>query len=56
MNGFMLGMHAIELRHSASEVYTFNQGPGGRDLVGLFVHGFDAQETLAGLSQGVDQR
>ena len=55
VDGFMLGMHAIELHHFSLEIQAVNEGPGGGDFVGLFVHGLDSQKLLAGLSDRIDQ-
>src|ERR1035437_3903983 len=55
MHGLVLGVHPIQLHHLALEVQALDQRAGGRNLIGLFVHGLDAQESLAGLSNGVDQ-
>ncbi len=56
VDGFVLGVHAVELDHLALQVQAFNEDSGGGNLVGLFVHCLDAQKLLAGLGDGIDQQ
>src|SRR5512140_3063488 len=51
---FVLGMHAVELNCLCLPVQALDEGPGGGDLVGLFVHGLDSQKLLTGLSDSID--
>jgi hypothetical protein len=55
LDGLVLGVHPIQWHHPALEVQALDQRSDSGNLMGLFVHGLDAQEPLAGLGNGVDQ-
>src|SRR5260221_10054869 len=53
--GLVLGVHPVQLHQPPLEVQALDQNSGGGDFVGLFIHRFNPQESLAGLGDGVDQ-
>src|SRR5664280_2104130 len=55
MHGLVLGVHPVQLHHLSLEVQARDQSSGGGDFVGFSVDRFDAQESLAGLGNGIDQ-